>query len=135
MGRKARQIEGVVTDVKPVEPHKKQYRIRFKLNGAPTECYRSNEGAAQLFHKELSLRVHIADPDVRTALTTLSPNQVRQAEMAFQVLSHSGLIDLKSDDRAEYIVEAANLLVARVRNQVAGIRLNEAFSLFYQMGD
>lgn len=54
MGRKPRQIEGVVTDVKPVETHKKQYRIRFKLNGAPTECYRSTEEAARLFQKHAS---------------------------------------------------------------------------------
>lgn len=132
MGRKPRKIEGVVSDVKAVESHKKQFRIRFKLNGVATESYRSTKEAANLLHNELSLKAQIPGHDQRAALTTLSPKQVRQAEMAFQVLDNAQLIDLKSDDRAEFIVDAANLLVTKVRNQVAGIRLGDAFSMFFE---
>lgn len=132
MGRKAKVIEGLVTDVRPVEEHKTQYRIRFRLNGVRTEAYRADQSAADALHKELSMRAIGADSGMRTALTSLSPVQTKHAEMAYHVLANANLLDLDSDNNSHLLVDAASLFADRAKRQHSGVMTEVAATRFIE---
>lgn len=130
MGRRARRIEGVITNVRDVEPHKEQYRIRFTLNGVPAEAYRAKEEDAKAFHKELSTRAVLVDSRERTAITWLSAEQLKQAEVAFQMLGNEKLIDLNDDSGAKMLATAARKFSEAVKKQGPPITVAAAYEQF-----
>jgi hypothetical protein len=130
MGRKARRIEGFITNVREVERHKNQYRIRFVLNGVPSETYRAKKEDAHTVQKDLATRAILADSRERTAVTWLSAEQLKQAEVAFQILGMQKLINLTDDDGAQMIVIAAQKFAEAVKKQGPPITIAKAYEQF-----
>ena len=130
MGRKPKRIEGIITNVRAVERHKTQFRIRFTLNGVPTEAYRAKKTDAEGLQKELSTRAVLVDSQERTAVTWLSSEQLKQAELAFQILGNDGLLNLNEDLDANLISTAARKYAEAVKRQGPPITVSTAYEQF-----
>ena len=130
MGRKPKRIEGVITGVRAIEKHKTQFRIRYTLNGVPDASYRAEKADAEKLHKELSTRAVLVDSKERTAITWLSAEQLKQAELAYQILGNDGLLDLNEDIDANLIATAARKFAEAVRRQGPPITIETAFEQF-----
>jgi hypothetical protein len=132
MGRKAKPIEGVISDVRDVEPHKGQFRIRYKLNGVPSEAYRAKKEDAKSLYSDLNTRSILKEGAKTRIITHLSIEQVRQAEFAFEILSKAGVLDRGSDDNADLIATAARKYAEAVKRQGPAITVAQAYEQFIQ---
>ena len=130
MGRKAKPIEGVISEVRDVEPHKGQFRIRYRLNGVHAEAYRAKKEEAETLHANLSTRAILKEGKKATVITDLSPEQVRQAELAFEILAEAKLLDRASDESADLIKIAAKKYAEAVKAQGPAITVSQAYDQF-----
>jgi len=130
MGRKPRRIDGVITKVRAVEAHKGQFRVRFHQNGISTEASRAKEEDAKALHKELSSQEILEGTGKRKIATWLTPEQGKQAELAFQILGNEGLIDLNNDQDASVLAEAARKYSDAAKRQGPPIKVEKAYEEF-----
>lgn len=134
MGRKAKPITGIIEQVTKPEPHKGQWRIRYRCNGVPSASYRSSRAEAEELFRDLSVRVTLGSESKRTAITELTPEQMRQAEFAFQIFEDAGLFDRKTDEGAELVRIAAQAYVEAVRAKGPEVTIARAWEQFAAQG-